>query len=383
MFRQLQHVIVKILRGRRNAAKRESHPLRDSGDALRDAQDWLGACDAYRCHLASNPRDREIWIQFGHASKEAGLLDEASDAYQTAKLLGQDDADLLLSMGHLFKLQGDYPQAAQAYAESARLAPTYEVCRELRETRIAFYLSADDVALCDRYTADLRAVIADRCVDLRLLTLTDVLPAASGRLTFVTDDPQLILEPKAIDPDCPALAFVVKVADREDLSQLRGKLYLDFGTGFGAQDWVPVQVVAPGTLAALVIAPTLIRGLRWDPDDQPGALMLVSLRLHSLTDPPAMLEFFGNRLHPTRSASERLITEIYSGVPILSDDALDFANYLVPADDRTGGGALRRFEYAEWIDRYCGFTDADVTARSRDGQCAFDQANLFVRIANL
>lgn len=96
---------------------------RARGDAARDARNWLAAIPAYQAHLAANAEDTAIWIQLGHAFKEAGALDDARDAYLRALTLDPDDADLLLNCAHLYKIRGEMHKAVDAYAASAALEP--------------------------------------------------------------------------------------------------------------------------------------------------------------------------------------------------------------------------------------------------------------------
>ncbi|MDB5662762.1 MAG: family 2 glycosyl transferase [Sphingomonas bacterium] len=103
--------------GRRRPRRRNAV----EGDRARDRGDWGGAAAAYRRHLSTAADDFAIWVQLGHALKEAGTYDQALAAYLSAKRLGGHDADLWLSIGHLHTLRGDQPAAIAAYAESIRL----------------------------------------------------------------------------------------------------------------------------------------------------------------------------------------------------------------------------------------------------------------------
>jgi tetratricopeptide (TPR) repeat protein len=78
------------------------------------------------------PDHAAIWIQFGHALKESGRLDEALGAYEEAANLQGDHADLLLSLGHIHKLRGDAARAATYYEKSARLDNNAAAHDELR-----------------------------------------------------------------------------------------------------------------------------------------------------------------------------------------------------------------------------------------------------------
>ena len=91
---------------------------RGDGDAARDERDWPRAAAAYRRHLEESPEDFDIWVQLGHATKEAGAFAEAEDAYEEARRLRPGDADLLLNIGHLYRRRGNLAEAAFAYRAS-------------------------------------------------------------------------------------------------------------------------------------------------------------------------------------------------------------------------------------------------------------------------
>ena len=85
------------------------------GDAANRRRQWSEAARAYAQALAIAPALAAIWVQYGHALKEQGLLDAAESAYRTA--LGhmpQPDGDIHLQIGHLLKLRGMLPEAREA-----------------------------------------------------------------------------------------------------------------------------------------------------------------------------------------------------------------------------------------------------------------------------
>src|ERR1700722_18395636 len=90
--------------------------LRQAGDEARDRKDWISAVREYRRHLRRHPRDFAIWVQLGHALKEAGGAHDALGAYAKAWALDPGDADLQLNLGHLHKLLGDRPAAIAHFA---------------------------------------------------------------------------------------------------------------------------------------------------------------------------------------------------------------------------------------------------------------------------
>ena len=94
---------------------RRNRRYRAEGDRLRDIEDYEGAFESYKIHLAKNPEDFAIWVQSGHCLKELGRYKEARTAYDAALRLNPSDADLHLQLGHLAKLTGDRRDALEFY----------------------------------------------------------------------------------------------------------------------------------------------------------------------------------------------------------------------------------------------------------------------------
>lgn len=94
-----------------------------AGDAARDARDWPMAEKNYARALKLNPGLAGIWVQYGHAIKEGGKLEEAGEAYGKALAIAPMVADTHLQMGHLWKLRGDIEAAATAYVRAVELDP--------------------------------------------------------------------------------------------------------------------------------------------------------------------------------------------------------------------------------------------------------------------
>lgn len=94
-----------------------------AGDAGRDSRDWATAEKNYERALKLNPGLAGIWVQYGHALKEGGKLDEAGAAYAKAIAIAPMTADTHLQMGHLLKLQGRADDAAASYLRAVELDP--------------------------------------------------------------------------------------------------------------------------------------------------------------------------------------------------------------------------------------------------------------------
>ncbi|MCI4677315.1 glycosyltransferase [Rhodoblastus acidophilus] len=100
---------------------RRNNELRASGDRARVEGDWSKAAENYQSYLSNAPEDFEIWVQLGHALKEANRFGEARAAYGTAIRLRPDDFDVHLNLGHLEKLAGQRDAAITAYKRSFEL----------------------------------------------------------------------------------------------------------------------------------------------------------------------------------------------------------------------------------------------------------------------
>ncbi len=102
---------------------RKSNGLVVVADRARAEAQWETAARFYRDALGLLPENWPIWVQFGHALKEAGCLEASEIAYRTALELEGDVADTHLSLGHTLKLQGRVADAAAAYLRALVLDP--------------------------------------------------------------------------------------------------------------------------------------------------------------------------------------------------------------------------------------------------------------------
>lgn len=112
-----------------------------AADKARDARQWPAAADHYRKYLTTRPEDAAIWVQFGHALKEAGAHTEAEGAYKRSLELAPNIADTNLQLGHLYKMMHRSSSAVSAYRKALRLDSTLGDARhELQD----FGLSPDE-----------------------------------------------------------------------------------------------------------------------------------------------------------------------------------------------------------------------------------------------
>ena len=90
-------------------------------DQLRDQQHWLAAADAYRAVVSHYPDWAPIWVQLGHALKEAGNIAGAEAAYRHALAVEPRSPDGHVQLGHALKLQGRKDEAIAAYATALQI----------------------------------------------------------------------------------------------------------------------------------------------------------------------------------------------------------------------------------------------------------------------
>ncbi|WP_197410875.1 glycosyltransferase [Novosphingobium sp. FSW06-99] len=88
------------------------------GNAARNCRNWPEAITHYTKALDINPKLGGIWVQLGHAYKEAGAFSDAEAAYGRATHLMPFNSDLYLQIGHLNKLRGDLDQTTHCYRRS-------------------------------------------------------------------------------------------------------------------------------------------------------------------------------------------------------------------------------------------------------------------------
>jgi tetratricopeptide (TPR) repeat protein len=92
-------------------------------DKAREWGNWSDAARLYRRALDRNPDRPAIWVQYGHALKESGLLAEAEAAYLRAIGYDRRDPDAYLQLGHVLKLRGAADRAQQSYLRAFALDP--------------------------------------------------------------------------------------------------------------------------------------------------------------------------------------------------------------------------------------------------------------------
>ncbi|MBD0270674.1 MAG: glycosyltransferase [Acetobacteraceae bacterium] len=98
-------------------------------DSLRDGKAWADAAELYADYLRCRPEHWQIWVQYGHCTKECGDAETALLLYREAERLRPEEADIHLHLGHALKLLGRADEAAEAYARALSLDPANDAAR--------------------------------------------------------------------------------------------------------------------------------------------------------------------------------------------------------------------------------------------------------------
>lgn len=106
-------------------------------DAARDRKQWTEAAENYAAAVRMDDGKAWIWVQYAHALKESGALNEAREAYERAMKLAPDDPDPLLHLAHLLKRLGDR-RAIERFQQLQRMTGDAALDREI-ETLATFY----------------------------------------------------------------------------------------------------------------------------------------------------------------------------------------------------------------------------------------------------
>lgn len=149
----------------------------DAGDAARDAGAWDQAAFHYRRAVTIQPRRRPIWVQLGHAEKEAGRPQAALDAYARASLLPGEDNEPALHHGLQAKAMGLYALAKVSFEKAFREDPASPGARGEWQVMLHHPLAASE---------------ADKATAAKLLKVDqnrlEALPPSQSQLIFdVTD----------------------------------------------------------------------------------------------------------------------------------------------------------------------------------------------------
>ena len=94
-----------------------------AGKTANNRRDWKSAREHYAAVLAIDPDLWAVWVQFGHALKEQGQLEEAEAAYRRSLAIVPENCDTWLQLGHVLKLRGKLRLALAAYVRAWEIDP--------------------------------------------------------------------------------------------------------------------------------------------------------------------------------------------------------------------------------------------------------------------
>lgn len=151
----MKRTVVRLFRMLGAKPPKADHRVRRLGDAARNRGDWVAAIEHYSEHLSALPWDFAIWVQKGHALKEAFQYQAARDAYLEAARLRPNDPDLMLCHGHLEKQIGELKAAASLYLKSYMENGNETAAAELASTTIFPHI---DVSACPQGQQPFRLV---------------------------------------------------------------------------------------------------------------------------------------------------------------------------------------------------------------------------------
>ncbi len=266
---------------RASKAKHSGGKARDLGDAARARQDWTGAASQYRRHLLRQPEDFAIWVQLGHALKEAGQLNLAIQAYEEALGLAPHDADLLLNLGHAHKLAGNAGLAASLYQRSVAGDDNLHARREL--ALLGGHLTDRRSPMLEREFEELAEALAGRCAGLRAINASAVKVLSDGGIALFHDDPWIEFEAEAPEALGTLALLSIEAAPSDDRGTLSGQVYVDQGQGF--EERLSASFTMPdGQARIIVVHPAGVRRLRWDPDRGDNRIGAPSLSLRPIGD---------------------------------------------------------------------------------------------------
>jgi glycosyltransferase involved in cell wall biosynthesis len=116
-------------RDKRKHDNDEAVTLNEAMDRMAQSK-WVPAARALRKILA-NRDEGHIWVQYGHALKEAGFFSAALDAYNRAAASSAEDFDIRVQIGHLHKICGNFEAAGKAYEAASALCGNEKIRQEI------------------------------------------------------------------------------------------------------------------------------------------------------------------------------------------------------------------------------------------------------------
>ncbi len=313
------------------------------GDAARAIGDWAGAALHYEQHLARRPDDVAIIVQWGHALKQSGRLEQALSAYQRGLTLTPDDADLWLSLGHARKLQGDRAGALGAYRRSAALDGNRHA---LTEIDLLQDVGEPAAAPTPAERAAIITALSARAHHVRIDAATHIHLAEANRLDLLARGAHVVLRLEPGDGPAPPLGVLsLDCQPLDPAFRPRGEVQIDYGAGFD-DDLALVYTAGTEPVRILLARPGDIVAIRWILDRKPNAIHLPSISVApiALPDAEAMLRARG----PDDLDVDRLVALVRrcAGGEIATGDAAEATRRLMAPDPFVGS------DYRSWVSTY-------------------------------
>lgn len=108
-----------------------------AGNEARDRRDWSLAAEHFGLLLRSASHMGSVWVQYGHALKEAGFPSTAARAYRKGTEIRPLSADAWLQLGRVLALLNKPALARRSYDQAVALDPACVPAREERDALAA------------------------------------------------------------------------------------------------------------------------------------------------------------------------------------------------------------------------------------------------------
>jgi tetratricopeptide (TPR) repeat protein len=126
----------------RSSSKPAGHSVArivELADRARNQQRWHDAIQFYQAAIDGGAQNDALFVQLGHALKEAGEFARAQTAYHVFLDAHPDDPDINLQLGHLHNRQGDVSGALHWYKLALERGPdNADIAHHLESARRAW-----------------------------------------------------------------------------------------------------------------------------------------------------------------------------------------------------------------------------------------------------
>ena len=319
------------------------------GNAARDRRDWPAAIRHYDRYL--NRRSSQapgVLVQLGHALKEHGRPERALTLYERAVSADENDMDALRHLAFLQRSLGRFEEARRSFER------LHAVERDPAMAQMVEWMALGARRLDQRPLAEEAPAVVDlvqsRCQGVRVLALNGLVRSANDTLLALDHDPWIEFDLDLKD-GIDLVRLRIDASSTEPGNDLRGRLYIDHGKGFS-------EAAALGVSKPLfdvpLVAPSLIRRIRWDPEARPVEFAFRQIRATAMARAEAtefLLEGVSAGEDPTTGT---LVDRLFSEFLVDANEAAALQRWF----DRQSNGPLA---YARWRRRH---VDPDAAERA-------------------